>query len=1158
MADNTLTIENTSVVVDGFHNEEMKIANIQEGANVDGALLNKLGTSIPTPFARLHLFDSAFTEIADANAEVGYAVVNPENNYMKLVSVALDMLEFLYLNGDSSEMEIIRWNVDSQAAALKSSFSPKHKKFGEALESAWNDGNYAGRDIYMFKYGNEFIGGTSPLSLVFTNPNLRARFQGLTNNHMLFDTSEGVDLLERAKEFRLYLYKLYIANSASLSTLSIGKYITARMKQDLAENEDMDMEMSKFNNLLSAQAMMAELQSPKDGSQSLVFLTDGAGPLTLPLAGGGIFRLLVKDLSNVAFSTDYRIKPTREHYKNYMLNGASRTMKTPLVLNNEGLSGARYIDTTYWISGSIPVSDSTIPVYDRKLPRTEIEHPYLMASDFLQDTIIELSYNIQKEKFYTGVDEDTRFLLPLNTEFFKYFAPEDLKGMIGLDQHLDQMGRIISVTVTLRIPLEGEREIILKKEYKEENKQIIHAFAESDTFNIGIFPFFEEVNSEENHYNVMAVHTTSDFSLRFYNSSRPAVPFEIKDENGNGEYVCVERTTRATDKYTTKHYEIEKAFDIIEVSVTGGGLKGKGIILPHMRKIDSQYPANNFTFGVDFGTTNTQIAFSTVDNGPVETFHVDVQGGPNDEVQMVYLNDHDIKNDRHLTEYGFGMFSDMHDIAAREFVTPELSKSQFPMRTAVCEVDNLSSVQKPGLFSSLNIGFNYSNEISGQDGKNRYRTELKWDYSNNRAHDRIRVFFEELLWMMRNKSILNNGGRNFNVVVTYPQAMDGGVEQDFKQQWKKAAENVGFDPNRIEFQLESIAPYYSFSRQKGLNDAYLNMDIGGGSTDILYYNPKKDGDRLTFSVRFAANDIWGDGCNPMLEGGNNGYIRFYETTDYFKNLSDEKAEKYRNVKNNARKSAESASKSSDIINFLFKNDDDYEFVRAVKRSKLALLPVLHFTALVYYMAHIVESFDVDAPKTLTFTGMGSTYLSMLGDTEHLEKLANAILDSANEKDGSKISIIFAENPKQVTAEGAVMIHNASALGIELIRPERSVCYGVEDEEAGETRITIGDIREDKEREKVMSIYKSIYRMLDDDQRVREILSGMGLDKALSVIPSEANFMELLDDSFESYRQIYQRSHKGDADKTRVQESLFFWPLKDGLFKLGVDIAEKKD
>ena len=159
---NILSIETSNETGRGFSQQgfvqmEPKISDIKEGANISGTLLNKLGTSIPTPFARLHLFNSAFKEVNNSKGKVG-------SNYMKLVSLALDMYEFLYLFGASSSLSVIEWNVDNQTERLINSDYPGHKELGEALLSAWNNAGYEGRNLYLFKFEDEVIGGNSALS----------------------------------------------------------------------------------------------------------------------------------------------------------------------------------------------------------------------------------------------------------------------------------------------------------------------------------------------------------------------------------------------------------------------------------------------------------------------------------------------------------------------------------------------------------------------------------------------------------------------------------------------------------------------------------------------------------------------------------------------------------------------------------------------------------------------------------------------------------------------------------------------------------------------------------------------------------------------------------------------------------------------------------
>jgi len=1152
MAKKALTIEKESGINGGFNRETMQVTSIVEGAGVNGSLLNKLGTSIPTPFARLHLFSSAFLEV-NANP------VTAGSNYKKLVSLAFDMLEFLYLNGASSSMKVVKWNVDDQTKILSRS-TTKHKNFGNALLSAWNDDGYTGRDIYLFFYKGKLIGGSSPMSLVYTSPNINEKYQGLSHGHLLFDDANPLDFLERELEFRLYVYKLWKTFSNQFANgvigASINQYITNAYNRDVNVNPQIGTIINQFAALPD---MKAELLNPSDHTQPLKEVVVDGGMVAL---GNGTIQLLVKDLSNVAFYSDYVLKPTSDYYKNYNVNGETKQMRTPLVLNQEGLGGSHYVNETYWISGSIPPADTNIPVYDRILPNTEIKHPYLMASDIMQDKIIELSYDVQKAKFYTGLTHNTKYLVPLKLEFFKYFRPEDFKGMLRIEEELDSItGAVIKVKVLLSIPLENGSTIILSKEYSDESETIVHTFNGEDAFNLAFFPFFiDKALNVKNEYDVMLLNKANSAHLSFFDSKTPDQQFIDKvDDHGTiiGEITFDERSTKGMLDYETKYYHIEKPFDVVEVTVKARGVEGSGLVLPIMKEIDSDTGANQFTFGVDFGTTNTQVAFSENPNANVKTFGISVNSDPQvDESQTVFLNDHEIVNNVHRMSAGFGQIGDTDIVSRQEFLFPDIPASTFPMRTAVCEIDNLNTKTSDQIhtFGSLNIGFNYANELTSDQNvknRNRYVTNLKWNYSGDtKVFDRIRIFFQELLQMMRNKAVLNNGSRGINVVVTYPQAMNGGDLRNFKDAWRRAADAIGLNRNNIDFQLESIAPYYSFSRSKGLNHIYVNMDIGGGSTDILYFDPQMGGDQMTYSVFFAANDIWGDGCNVLMQGGRNGFLLDYERSQFYTSKPDKYKNEYSRVK-------DKANDSSNVINFLFKNDNVYDFSQFIKGSKQILLPLLHYTALVYYLSLAVEAHNLSYPKTITFTGMGSKYLNLLGDDCELEKLSNVIMDYAREKTATQLSILFAPNPKEVTAEGAVIIQTALSQGINLIQPESPICYGIVDEEE-DTKICIKQIMENDFRKDVISHYEKIVDLMLKNNTFRDMVEQLGLGEALKAIPQKQEFMGILTESFDAYQQIFMRMHKGDNDDTTVKESIFFWPLKNGLYQLGVYLANKNE
>ena len=77
---------------------------------------------------------------------------------------------------------------------------------------------------------------------------------------------------------------------------------------------------------------------------------------------------------------------------------------------------------------------------------------------------------------------------------------------------------------------------------------------------------------------------------------------------------------------------------------------------------------------------------------------------------------------------------------------------------------------------------------------------------------------------------------------------------------------------------ESIAPYY-YQVAMGMahRENALNIDIGGGTTDMLFADVENK--KLYYnSSMFAGNDIWGDGCHLVddMISKQNGFVQYFE------------------------------------------------------------------------------------------------------------------------------------------------------------------------------------------------------------------------------------------------------------------------------------------
>ena len=209
-------------------------ANVHDWANtahISGTLLNnvslgaagdKMGTSIPSLFARLYLFEGVF------QALVGKPLndLTMRNVNTSLISDCFDLLEFLYQHGNDKHLVIRHWNANNQIAELSNDGDHKHTKLAQVLRDELNV-NPKFQDIYLFYWKSAnaqtvtpqevLIGGTSPFTLVFTSPNWKRKmaekglsFRRLDGSNMFSDTDIR-PLVHRDTKFKEMIYSMYMA-----------------------------------------------------------------------------------------------------------------------------------------------------------------------------------------------------------------------------------------------------------------------------------------------------------------------------------------------------------------------------------------------------------------------------------------------------------------------------------------------------------------------------------------------------------------------------------------------------------------------------------------------------------------------------------------------------------------------------------------------------------------------------------------------------------------------------------------------------------------------------------------------------------------------------------------------------------------------------------
>ena len=195
---------------------------------------------------------------------------------------------------------------------------------------------------------------------------------------------------------------------------------------------------------------------------------------------------------------------------------------------------------------------------------------------------------------------------------------------------------------------------------------------------------------------------------------------------------------------------------------------------------------------------------------------------------------------------------------------------------------------------------------------------------------------------------------------------------------------------------ESVAPYYYLTATNQVvpnrDENVINIDIGGGTTDLLIFAEQKPS--FSTSFRFAGDDLWGDGY-ARVQGApkQNGLLRL--GVQYVESLPDsEQNQEYKGYLRAALQNPDFGS--ADVTSLLFKYNEALRFTQSLglgKGRQLRVLFYLHYTAIIYHVAQLVQHFGLKTPRYLCFSGKGSLYLRLLSGGSSLaaiEKITKAV------------------------------------------------------------------------------------------------------------------------------------------------------------------------
>lgn len=761
----------------------------------------------------------------------------------------------------------------------------------------------------------------------------------------------------------------------------------------------------------------------------------------------------------------------------------------------------------------------------------------IMTSDeidvdsFFTPSLIKLPYRICRDDFeaveYKN-DEDDRdydYLLPFRPEVLSLFDD----GKLDTDLHINRN----SVTITLRYNGKSYEKEYAEDSFKQGMGKIKNLKAAHINFDFGVFPNILSYKEQENNYfKVMVVAADEDedandfnidrISLGFYkkNDSR-ILPIKELDPAATGAEYCVlpsvvrsRQKTGCVDR-GTKLYELyNTSFDVIQVDVMGN----TGILL---RKWQRSKPTNDtFTYSIDLGTSNTFISrCKNGENNKPEMFKMD-------KPMVSYL--HEASDDTQFSlvkRIEDAVFVQAKNSFKTEFLPAMIDgrEYKFPIRTAICGIYGKADI--PKLFDNRNIAFFYEKLMANDDQD--VKTDIKWDKDDAL----LRIFIQELLLIIKCDILQRNGDLDMTRLVWFrPLSFMGTMRDIYKGIWEEEPKRIlSVGSDKIDCFSESEAPYYYFKKKDYIkdSDAVSVIDIGGGSTDFVYFKDNKP--VMANSVHFGCDVLWENGFMEFDDEKQNGiYCRYKDTLRFNRSDLERLNECFKTV---------DKVRTKDIISFWLSNS---EYCDIKKRLNADFKPVFvyHLTAILYYMASMYKDNGCVAPKTIVFSGNGSRYIDnfICSEKNVLKKIINLVFTHVYGGEHN-VNLALPEERKESTCYGGLYRDsNAEDVPEKVYQGDVSSCYDTVGN-VNDNYQTLSDTLESKYME-MSELYKQILDLLKKEHIIDNTANTMpyiNLAREDMSVPLKTYYKAQIKDKYSEEVQLY--------------DSVFFLPIIDRVFNM---------
>lgn len=1084
----------------------------------DGARATCQITSIPSPFARIDLVKAAFSEVCKSGDLDGKTI------YHRMVSDSLDVGEiFFNIDKFAGQIEVIPCNVNDMINRLETDGNHAHKCVGDALEKylnadkeTYNFGSI--NNIYLLNYiGKErpgainIVGATSPATLFFC----------LAND--LSYVTKHVCFMDNDKPFDMYFKPLYGRDFKYVKTW----FILRKKIKDFSTlcpgvNEYLDLTYKHLTDKKKSEIDSIDVDTNSFADYETINVSFQGTSNEVDVLGEQI----LKRKNNVLYSgtSNFTIEPEKPINKKDAL---------PLVLPVD--SGGIYSDLIYTTGqwgreNKAPYKDEIDDYMQRRLPYDGSKNPYITISDLLEDTLISVNSSWNTEKYFSGnIDGDKiSYLIPLKPLFFKFFSVEYLVNGTINEKKIIEMKSLINGTikVILRIPIKGRGNIKYIEYSRKYYKNNVVNIGEKNnnggikefSFSGLIMPIVRFNNPSDAYYTVACVSGKSkNYELTFFDGWNP-----LSSINKN----C-RKPVSDHSMFKSINYTIEKAnFDYIQIKDNQGFC---GLIIP---KFNEQRNDVKFSFAVDLGTSNIHIEYKTSEKMKSKPFDYELS----DAIPCMFYNNAS-QQEQQLIE--------------KDFLPNKVGEGDFhfPTRTVLScsKTIDWTDQQEPYILYNLPLTYDKRIDLS----YNKIISDIKWG-SND---DEMEACVKCIMLMLRNKVLLNDGDiTNTKVTWFYPISIPQRRLSKLKQTWEECYNKFFHSNDSLSSMTESEAPILYYFKQYNTAVNLINVDMGGGTTDVAFAEKGK----VTFvtSFKFATNVLFEDSYSET--NTSNGIVDYYrkQYEDLLRNkdgvgelvtlaksetniLPANMASFMFSLKDNALIKEVGIDTKSIDFNYLLQNDENFKIVF-----------IIYYVAVIYHIAHIIKMKNITEPRHISFSGNGSKIVTVLtSDNSLLSKFTEIIFEQVLGKSyNSKLDILGLSkntNPKEATCKGGILGKSSE------INDNSMIILKGDNKDFINKGECYKDITEDYKKEVIQSVKDFFDFVLSTLNKKFNFKNNFGItSESLKIAKNICSTNDLLT---WLNRGIEERSENDGENE--IEETAFFYPIKGVLNELSRVIYE---